>query len=211
MGEDNPILIQDAFDRGFIKILLSRNEIFSTYPDKQFFALFDFDDAYDDWRSLGGVHQITDIGQGLCRKLKDKSAYAFLLPVPNNALRAQVWDDANPIEKIIPNPYLGIEHIFWDVQGLADWFRTDERTGRISFKGDKHKVRFAKDVVANLDAACFEAFRPMFEFIKSKCNTSIATHLVDRTTKTALCRKWSGHEDFVFQKQKRRSVWIGVS
>ncbi|GJI91742.1 AAA family ATPase [Duganella hordei] len=181
-GEDNPILIQDAFDRGFIRILLSRNEIFKAYPDKQFFALFDFDDAYDDWRGLGGDHQVTDIGQGLCRKLQDKNAHAFLLPVPNNELKAQVWDDTNPNEKIRPNPYLGIEHLFWGVDGLADWFRTDERTGKISFKGDKHKVKFAKDIVPNLDAACFEVFRPMFEFIKSKCNTATVSNLASHTT-----------------------------
>jgi predicted ATPase len=168
-NEDIAILIQDAFDRGFIKILLARNEIFTTYPDKQFFALFDFDDAYDDWRDLGGAHQVTDISLGLCRKLDGKKAHAFLLPVPDNALRAQVWDEANPIEKIKPNPYFGIEHVFWRADGLKDWFRTDEKTGKISFKGDKHKVRFAKEIVPTLDAACFEVFRPMFEFIQAKC------------------------------------------
>lgn len=31
------------------------------------------------------------------------------------------------------------------------------------------EVRFAKDVVPTLDPACFEIFRPMFEYIKSKC------------------------------------------
>jgi predicted ATPase len=168
-NEDIAILIQDAFDRGFIKILLARNEIFTTYPDKQFFALFDFDDTYDDWRDLGGAHQVTDISLGLCRKLDGKKAHAFLLPVPDNALRAQVWDEANPIEKIKPNPYFGIEHVFWRADGLKDWFRTDEKTGKISFKGDKHKVRFAKEIVPTLDAACFEVFRPMFEFIQAKC------------------------------------------
>ncbi|MDN4059829.1 AAA family ATPase [Massilia sp. YIM B02769] len=180
--EDIPILIQDAFDRGFIKILLSRNEIFKTYPDKQFFALFDFDDAYDDWRSLGGEHQITDISQGLCRKLPGKNAHAFLLPVPDNALKAQVWDETNPNEKIRPNPYLGIEHLFWGVDGLADWFRTDEKTGNISFKGDKYKVKFAKDIVPSLDAACFEVFRPMFDLIRLKCNTVAISDLTSQTT-----------------------------
>lgn len=166
--QDISVLVQDAFDRGFIKILLARHEIFSTYPDKQFFALFDFDDAYDDWRNLGGEHKVTDIGLGLCRKLPDKNAHTFLLPIPNNQLRAQVWDETNPIEKIKPNPHFCVEHIFWGVQGLDDWFRTDEKSGFIKFKGDKHKVKFAKDVVPTLDAAHFEIFRPMFELIKTK-------------------------------------------
>lgn len=168
-NEDIAILVQDAFDRGFIKVLFARNEVFAAYPDKQLFALFDFDDAYDDWRDLGGVHQVTDIGLGLTRKLDGKNAYTFLLPVPENQLRDQVWDDANPIEKIKPNPHYCIEHIFWGVHGLDDWFRADPKSGAIKFKGDKHKVRFAKEVVPTLSAPSFEYFRPIFEFIKSKC------------------------------------------
>lgn len=168
-NEDISILVQDAFDRGFIKVLFARNEVFATYPDKQLFALFDFDDAYDDWRDLGGVHQVTDIGLGLTRKLDGKNAYTFLLPVPENQLRDQVWDDANPIEKIKPHPHYCIEHIFWGVHGLDDWFRSDSKSGAIRFKGDKHKVKFAKEVVPTLSAPSFEYFRPIFEFIKSKC------------------------------------------
>jgi hypothetical protein len=109
----------------------------------------------------------------LCKKLDGKNAHAFLLPIPDNALKTQVWDEENPNEKIRPNPYFSIEHIFWGVDGLENWFRTDEGSGRISFKGDKHKVRFAKEIVPNLDAACFESFRPMFDFIKSKIDGAI--------------------------------------
>ena len=103
-NEDMPVLVQDAFDRGFIKILLARGDVFRTHPQKCFFALFDFDDAYGDWRELGGDRTVNDIGIGLCRKLHDKNAYTFMLPIPDNELRAQVWDDHNPIEKIKPNP-----------------------------------------------------------------------------------------------------------
>ncbi len=170
-GTDIPILVQDAFDRGFIRTLFSRNEVFKNYPDKHFFALFDFDDAYDDWRKLGGSTEVMDVGLGLCRKLKNKQAYAFLLPIPDNRLRNQVWDETNPIEKIIPKPHFCMEHIFWGAQGVDIWFREKKETGVITFKGDKHKVKFAKKVVPSLDSACFEAFRPMFEFIRSKCST----------------------------------------
>jgi len=164
---DIPVLIQDAFDRGFIRTLLARHEMFAAYPDKQFFALFDFDDAYNDWRDLGGEQEVKNIGLGLCRKLQKKKAHIFLLPIPDNELRAQVWDDANPIEKIIPKPHFCIEHVFWGFEGLDKWFHMDDKTGFIKFKGDK--VRFAKEIVPTLDAACFDLFRPMFEFIKSKC------------------------------------------
>jgi energy-coupling factor transporter ATP-binding protein EcfA2 len=162
------LLFQDAFDRGFIRTLFARQEIFATYPQKELFALFDFDDAYEDWRSLGGEHQVNDISLGLCRKLTNKNAYTFLLPIPNNRLRAQVWDEGNAVEKIKPNPHFCMEHVFWEVVGLEKWFRTDPETGRIYFKGDKHKVRFAREIVPSLSPKCFEPFRSMFEFIKAR-------------------------------------------
>ncbi|MDY0965098.1 ATP-dependent nuclease [Massilia sp. CFBP9026] len=171
-GEDISILVQDAFDRGFIRTLLARQEVFATYPEKQFFALFDFDDAYNDWRDLGGEFQVTDISLGLCRKLEGKNAHTFLLPVPHNDLKKQVWDESNPTEKIRPKPHFCVEHIFWGVAGLNDWFRVDEKSSLVKFKGDKYKVKFAKEVVPTLDAACFALFKPMFDFIKSKCSSS---------------------------------------
>ncbi len=171
-GTDISILIQDAFDRGFIKTLLARNEIFNNYTDKHFFALFDFDDAYDDWRSLGGEHEITNIRLGLCRRLSNRNAHAFLLPIPENQLKEQVWDETNPVEKIKPKPHFCIEHIFWGVPGLESWFRTEENTGIIKFKGDKHKVKFAKDIVPDIDTSYFEVFRPIFEFIASVASST---------------------------------------
>ena len=56
---------------------------------------------------------------------------------------------------------------------MDSWFRTDGKSGLIKFKGDKHKVKFAKEVMPTLDPACFEVLRPMFEFIKSKCPTAV--------------------------------------
>ncbi|MGB8700334.1 MAG: AAA family ATPase, partial [Thermosynechococcaceae cyanobacterium] len=168
-GQDIPILVQDAFDRGFLKNLFKRDEVFRTYTDKQFFALFDFDDAYEDWRLLGGECKITDIKLGLCRKLANKNAYAFLLPIPENQLMTQVWDETNPVEKVRSKPHFGIEHIFWEVPGLEDWFHEEQNTGVIKFKGDKHKVKFAEEVVPTLKTSYFEVLRPMFDFILSKC------------------------------------------
>lgn len=167
-NEDISVLVQDAFDRGFIKTLLARNEVFAAYPNKAIYALFDFDDAYDDWRQLGGEHLITDVARGLCRKLDGKNAHTFLLPVPDNKIREQVWDESNPVEKVKPNRLCCVEHLFWGIDGLENWFRSDEKTGQIKFMGDKHKVRFAKEIVPALDAEHFEILRPIFEFIRSR-------------------------------------------
>lgn len=164
--EEIPILIQDAFDRGFIRTLLARDEIFRIYPQKLFFSLFDFDDAYDDWRELNGDMEVNEISNGLCKKLKDKNAYVFLLPIPKNELMKQVWDEDNPIEKIKPNPRFCIEHIFWGNKKVDDLFKPNQRNDQIIFKGDK--IKFAREVVPTLDEACFETLRPMFNFIKTK-------------------------------------------
>jgi predicted ATP-dependent endonuclease of OLD family len=170
-SEDISILTQDAFDRGFIRTLLSRDDIFNTYSNKQFFALFDFDDAYEDWREMKGDLVVTDIKQGYCKKLHGKNAHVFLLPIPENELRNQVWDENAPIEKIKSKPLFCIEHIFWEQPQLVNYYETKVYNGceKIHFKGDKKsKVKFAKNVVPTLDASCFEVFRPMFEFILSK-------------------------------------------
>jgi ABC-type Mn2+/Zn2+ transport system ATPase subunit len=168
---DIPVLIQDAFDRGFIKTLLSRDEIFRKYPQKQFFGLFDFDDAYQDWRSMNGNYTVEEISKGLCKKLVNKNAHIFLLPIPDNQLKHQVWDDTNPVEKIKSKPHFCIEHVFWGQSSLDSHFREQEIHGcmEIYFKGDK--VKFAEKVVPTLDAVCFEVFRPMFAFIQSKCSS----------------------------------------
>lgn len=166
--DDMPILVQDAFDRGFIRTLLSRSTTYTLHPNKKFFGLFDFDDAYEDWRKLGSINEETDIGKGLCRKINNQEAYVFLLPIPNNDLKQQVWDEANPTEKIVPKPHFCIEHIFWDsFEDKSTWFR--EKNGVKHFKGDNHKVRFAKEIVPTLPPESFKVFRPMFELIKSKC------------------------------------------
>lgn len=165
--EDIPILIQDAFDRGFIKVLLSRSSTYEIHPNKKFFGLFDFDDAYEDWRTLGASNVITEIEKGLCRKINGRESYVFLLPIPDNALKIQVWDEANPVEKIVPKPHFCIEHVFWDsFEDKTLWFK--EKNGIQYFKGDKHKVNFAENIVPTLPSESFEAFRPIFEFIKAK-------------------------------------------
>jgi predicted ATPase len=168
-GEDISILVQDAFDRGFLRNILSRHEIYKNYPQKQFFGLFDFDDGYDNWRDLAGDLVIENIEKGFCKKLKDKNAHVFLLPIPNNTLRLQVWNEKDPIEKAKKKRCFYIEHLFWEQPQLGNYYKEKDDDGckKIHFTGNK--VNFAKNIVPTLDASCFEVFRPMFEFIRSKC------------------------------------------
>jgi predicted ATPase len=162
--------IQNAFSSGFLRNLVKDNVLYQNHPGRIFFSVFDFDEAYSDWNQLGQDVQ-NDPCQCLIKKHTVYESYAILLPVPaNGQIRHQVI-----------NPHTGgtygnrslltIELLFYDVPGLDQYFVEDtERTDSfIKFVGDSRKVTFAKDVVPTLDANCFEVFRPMFEFIKSKC------------------------------------------
>jgi hypothetical protein len=66
--------------------------------------------------------------------------------------------------------HLSIELLFYKAELIGSWFEKRDICGGgklIVFTGDK--VKFAKEYVSTLDQASFEVFRPMFEFIQSKC------------------------------------------
>ncbi len=49
------------------------------------FALFDFDEAYDDWNGLKKLEdECIDPFLGLSKRLKYAHHYAMLLPIPNS-------------------------------------------------------------------------------------------------------------------------------
>ena len=162
--DEIPFLFQDAFNCGFVTTILSREEIFQNYPDKVFFGLYDFDKAYNDWRGHRGTHCGRTLAEGLAKELTDKKGFVLMLPVPDNELKAQVWDEENPIEKVLPNAHFTIEHMFWDHVDAGQFFK--ENSGVYKFNGKK--VRFAKNIVPDLPVEAFESFRPMFDFIESK-------------------------------------------
>lgn len=164
-NEEIPFLIQDVFGYGMIKVLLGKNDLFSSYPNKAFIGLYDFDKAYSDWRDFSWTYYIDNLSSGLGKKHGNKKAYAFLLPVPENEIKVQVWDDNHPIEKLLPNPHFCIEHLFWHVKEAKSYFK--EESGRIIFKGDKHKISFAKNIVPTFSSPSFEVLRPFFEIIKA--------------------------------------------
>jgi len=162
--------IQNAFSCGFQRNLVKDNALYQNHPGRTFFSLFDFDEAYNDWNQLGQDVQ-TDPALCLAKKRAASDSYALLLPVPaTGQIRQQVI-----------NPHTGgnygnrslltIELLFHGIAGLDAYFTVDtERTdGFIKFVSDSQKVAFAKDVVPTIDAVHFSVFRPLFDFIKSKC------------------------------------------
>jgi len=175
-AEKRTFEIQNAFSCSFLRNLVKKDSsLYQNHPGRTFFSLFDFDEAYNDWNQLGQDVQ-TDPCQCLAKKHLAHESYALLLPVPVTG----------QIHRQVINPHSGgnfggrslltIELLFHGIPGLEAYFVVDtERTdGFIKFVSDGQKVSFAKDVVPTVDTACFEVFRPMFEFIKSKCLAGVA-------------------------------------
>ncbi|MBT5359866.1 MAG: hypothetical protein HOL07_16100 [Rhodospirillaceae bacterium] len=134
------------------------------------FALFDFDDAYNDWNGLQRHSMIeADPHQGLGKRLQHQNHCAFLLPVPTTPqLKRQVLNaEGNPFSN--GTACLSIELLFCDVDNLGENFTHKEVSGGgeiIEFVGNK--VSYAKHHVCELPADSFESFRPILEFIRNE-------------------------------------------
>ena len=171
-GAAKPFCIHNAFDRIFLRNLFSRDELKNNFPNRILCALFDFDEAYDDWNGLKEeTIEVNDPFKGLTKKLKKcQNHFAMLLPVPSvDSIKKQVLNpDDQPWGKG-PECHLSIELLFYEEELLGTWFTKRGISGGgeiIEFVGDK--VRFAQEYVPSLDRSKFEIFLPMFEFIKSQ-------------------------------------------
>lgn len=170
-----PFCIQNAFDRKFLANTLSRDELRQAFPERVIFALFDFDEAYDDWNGLshlkskGGIDIENNPFNGLIRQLKHKTHYAMLLPVPNvESIKAQVLNSDNiPWREKGSESSMAIELLFYKDELIGTEFKKVQKAAGaelIVFSGDK--VHFAKNYIPKLDSKEFEIFRAMFERIK---------------------------------------------
>ncbi|MDP1549138.1 MAG: AAA family ATPase [Nitrosomonas sp.] len=164
--------VQNAFDRIFLRNLFSRDELKNNFPNRRMFALFDFDEAFDDWNGLKKARdEVTDPSKGLAKQLQHLNHYALLLPVPNvGIIKRQVLDDTHKPWGRGQDSHLSIELLFFKEEWIGEWFRRKTASAGaeiIEFSGDK--VKFANEIVPALDAVYFEPFRPVFEFIMAKC------------------------------------------
>jgi predicted ATPase len=162
-----PVEIVQAFDCAFLRNLMRRDTLYATSPNRKFFALFDFDGAYDDWRQIGDQIE-NDVAKCLAVKRRNHEGYAIMLPVPAKlSVRNQVWN-ASTNRTYGGESRLSIELLFKDVPGLGHHFSIDpdDRAGWYKFNGDK--IHFATQVLRTVDPAHFQIFRPIFDFIHSK-------------------------------------------
>ncbi len=168
-GVEMPFEVQNAFGCSFLRNLVNEKTLYESYPDRLFFTLFDFDEAFKDWNQLGTDVQ-TDPKKCLAKKKSNAQLYSLLLPVPEiEVIKNQV---INPRigKNYGHNSLLTIEHLFFEHSGLEEYFIVDEnRTdGFLKFKADSAKVQFAKEVVPHLNREAFKYFVPIFDFIKGK-------------------------------------------
>ncbi|MCV9382635.1 MULTISPECIES: ATP-binding protein [Aeromonas] len=173
--EDMPFIPFYAFSCTYINQLLTDNRIHGEMGGLPIFALFDFDKAYDQWNGLNGNVTASDPFKGLIKKWAHGESYAVMLPVPAHAdIQRQVIRNPGTDETFGGDSCCEIEHLFYGQALTADYYHQEPCVGgtKIVFKSDRDKTSFAKDVVPILDKSCFEPFKPIFEFIKSKCNTN---------------------------------------
>ena len=163
-----PFYIEPCYGARNLRINFINMDFIKKNPDKLFIALFDFDDAYDEWNALGkGFDDIEDNPRRcLTKKHKDRSAYCMLLPVPNEknvAKEVLCTDSGNETYGAKSN--LPIELMFCNVPKLKHLFSTQPTRGggeENIFTGNKTK--FANQI-ATIDSEHFEVFIPIFDKI----------------------------------------------
>ena len=161
-----PFEIIQAFDCSFLRNLMKRQTLYDGHPGRKFFALFDFDGAYEDWAQLGEVVE-DDVARCLTGKRANCEGYAMLIPVAaTHALGHQV---IRPDGRVFGSQArFAIELLFYGVPSLERRFAPDltELAKPVKFNGGK--VGFARGIVPRLDVQHFEPFRPIFDFIQAK-------------------------------------------
>ena len=155
-----------------LKQLLQDERILKELDGNVLFGLFDFDDAYNEWNHLKGTRLVTDPYKGMLIDVEGKNSFAFMLPVPEiEKIEKQVVSNKMTKETFCHKSKMAIEHLFYGDPITHPYFEEECMPGGgclLVFKESK-KTIFAQEVVPKLDQKHFEVFRPMFDFIKSKC------------------------------------------
>jgi len=164
-----PFHLLFAFGHRFMGHLLKDDGLAKEMEGQIFFALFDFDEAYNSWNGVKGDLIKDDPYKGYIKQFTGNSkidAYLILMPVPDtDQIKKQVIKTDGSTFK--QNSLCEIEHLFYHEE--SDHFRNEEAAAGNLIKLCTNKIQFAKNYIPTLDKSSFEIFRPMFEFIKSKC------------------------------------------
>lgn len=170
---DTEIPFEICFGHGchYLRLLLQSEKFLDEMGAFPIFGLFDFDLSYNEWNSIKGEEVLieSDPYKGLIKKVKDRNAYAILVPIPAiPEIEKQVISKGNETYK--ENSKLEIEHLFYS-KATEKYFHKVKTPGggEIIEVSDSRKMSFATEVVPTIDEAPFKALKPIIDFILSKC------------------------------------------
>ncbi|MGD1870097.1 MAG: AAA family ATPase [Neomegalonema sp.] len=172
-GQPCEFAIESGFGRSFLRTLFKNEKFIAAHRDRLLFALFDFDDAYNDWHQLGDlVHENPDLC--LVRRRPGTDHFALLLPVPENPeVRRQVIQDESTKDTFKHNSLMSIEHLFFHCPEVRPMFREVlDRPGQLMEFPDGQKAKFAGQVIPSLAPDQFENLRPIFDQILTKIRSA---------------------------------------
>lgn len=169
--EDMPFHLINGFSCTQLKNTFENSNTFaknSLFPQ---IALFDFDEAYNQWNGLWGKKENYSINISnpyvpFEKKHNLYYGFALLLPVPNiEKIKKQVLkNDTTTFES---KSVLTIEHLFYDLESLKHFFCEEDAPGGnsiIKFKNDSLKMSFAQKS-SEFKKEDFKHFIPLFEKI----------------------------------------------
>jgi ABC-type cobalamin/Fe3+-siderophores transport system ATPase subunit len=163
-----PFKIMHAFCCKFLYQLLQNDQVHSQRGGQSLFGLFDFDDAFDLWNGLPGDVVELNPCNGLCKKLKFKNTYAYVVPIPQQpAVEAMVFKDKATLDHHGSRSRVSIEHVFYGSAQTLPYFTESLAPGGgkiVEFMESK-KTEFAADVVPRLGKDAFLPFSALFKSI----------------------------------------------
>lgn len=159
-GVDIPFQIINGYGRSHIAVILKDEEFFRKTPNRLFIALFDFDEAYNDWYGLKNFEVIfNDESKGLTKKSNYYRTYACLLPVPPE--RSALASSEFGILSCLPIELLFSDKTLKKRDNLSE-IGTPGGGKIIRFKGDK--MRFAEST-ASLTKKDFSNFEKVISLL----------------------------------------------
>lgn len=162
---NRPFEILSAFSCTTLGRLMRSNEFYHDNQGRTIFALYDWDEAYNEWNMNHSQVVQNDVSRCLTKKRNGVDGYNLMLPVSEeHSCYGQVVNAATG-EHYKSKSSFPMELLFRDAPGVGAHFEIDPtRPGDCQrFKGDK--ATFAKEIVPALPPAAFEPARPVFDFI----------------------------------------------
>ncbi|XVJ98719.1 ATP-binding protein (plasmid) [Burkholderia vietnamiensis] len=156
--------VRPAFSHKAIRTILNEGQIFEKNPTKKLIGLYDFDTAFAEWKGTWNRNSRivqSDASKCIMRKRENSDGWSMLLPVP--AFRSHLASEA-----LAGNSALSIELLFKDHDHLPEMIEYEPLPAAGAFKPkvlDSKKVAFSEHI-RTLEAASFEAFKPIFERLK---------------------------------------------